>query len=278
MNSLLCRVALALLVALASTSPALAFGQSGSVQSSQAAPAATAEANRSDLAAPIDNNKHWGFRASFSPWASDNELVRKLFSEFADVDLEGSDFEIGVVRGSHTGKEWGVSYVRRRVSDDSTVQIQRGEASVQFIDRTLSGPQYDDYSLSSSNMQGVQFHQFVPFGTIKRRLQLGVLWGVGAAKFTSGDVRRTEVRQELDSSDLNNPFLVQTTRTQDLSVGEFVDDEIGMEWIPLLRAELAVNILATPSSKLRFGFGVSTPGFRNFSMSFSQLLGVQNEP
>lgn len=275
MDPSLCKSAHALLLVVAIVDPPPVFGQSDPIQDSPPPPTAAPPATKDDLAASTDNTKHWGLRVSFSPWASDNGFVRRVFSEFADVDLAGSDFEIGVVRGSHSGKEWGVSYVRRRVADDSTVQVRRGDVNVQFIDRTLTGSQYDDYSLRSSNMQGVQLHQFIPFATIKRRMQFGVLWGVGAARFTSGDVRRTELRQELDSRDPNNPILVPTSRTRDLSVGEFVEEEIGMEWIPLLRVEFAATVLAAPGSTLRIGFGVSTPGFRNISVSFRQLLGVQ---
>ena len=55
---------------------------------------------------------HWGAQVSFVKSWTMADQVKKLLSgdEGSEVKIEGSEFEIGFVRGSTLGGDWGVSF------------------------------------------------------------------------------------------------------------------------------------------------------------------------
>jgi hypothetical protein len=73
--------------------------------------------------------RHWGVSGSLVPrWEFPGPLADVWNLE---TDMTGSEFRIGVVRGSDLGGDWGVSFVKKTVKDDSVVQL-REQACVQL--------------------------------------------------------------------------------------------------------------------------------------------------
>ena len=70
----------------------------------------------------------WGVAVGFIPSfeiSGGSSAIGKLAEVMFDrgdegLDVKGSDFRIGIVRGRRLGGEWGVSYIRRSFDKDST--------------------------------------------------------------------------------------------------------------------------------------------------------------
>ena len=113
------------------------------------------------------NDSHWGVAASSTPNWTIAEPIRKLFFE-EEGTIKGSEFTIGVVRGSTRGGDWGVSFVRKPFKDGS------GEIS---SDRQCFDPaqrqcvtEHESTLTQGVYLNGVQVHWFIAFATIKSRV------------------------------------------------------------------------------------------------------------
>ena len=132
-----------------------------------------------------DKASHWGASVSFTPqWKAHDKLQELLWAE-GDGTIEGSEFTVGVVRGSTAGGEWGVSFVRKPVKDGTTITRLTEDSDSQFLVRQTHQLVFQDVYL-----QGVEFHSFIPFVTIKNRVQIGLNLAGGIA-WTKGAIEET---------------------------------------------------------------------------------------
>ena len=72
--------------------------------------------------AAAQTDTRWGIAASVVPRWEFLELLEDPMER--DVEMQGADVRIGIVRGRDLGGEWGISYIRRRVDDESVVVQQ----------------------------------------------------------------------------------------------------------------------------------------------------------
>jgi hypothetical protein len=159
--------------------------------------------------------------------------------------VKGPEFRVGVIRGTTMGGEWGVSLIHKRLSKESTIEVEGSNDLFTVV--------ADDAELI-----GVEVHRFFPFARAGK-VQIGVNLGGGIAQlrgFVTG--RQTGVT----TTDFTLPFPDAFTVT-----GTEID------WIPLARAELGAAILAGDRLKVRVSGGFNMPGFQIISLSFSYLLG-----
>jgi hypothetical protein len=68
---------------------------------------------------------YWGVSGAFAPEWKVPSSFQVLF-DADDVTFTGSELQIGVVRGGVAKGEWGVSFVRKNVDDESEVRRQVG--------------------------------------------------------------------------------------------------------------------------------------------------------
>jgi hypothetical protein len=217
---------------------------------------------------------HWGAAVSFVPkWTipSGSSALAALGEAVAaagdqgPINVEASDFRIGVVRGKRLGGEWGVSFVKRSYKDGST---QGGfEQFCSGPNQTappcfLSGTQYV-YN-SGVTLTGVEANKFVAFATIKNLVQIGVDFAGGVGSM-SGDVTKTDME-----TDFVNNQVVQVTTTGPVDAKELFsfDPEL------MGRVEFAVGVtLPKQGIKARFSAGLNYPGTHSFSLTVMYLFG-----
>jgi hypothetical protein len=199
----------------------------------------------SPASAQIDDTS-WGITAGFSPrWSIPGTVLADLF-DASELDVKGPEFRLGVIRGTTLGGEWGISLIHKRLSKESTIEIEGTDSLVNVVT--------DD-----AEMLGVEVHRFFPFVTAGNRVQVGVNLGGGIAQLrgfvTGAYISGTQANFTLPFSE----------------AFEVTGREI--DYLPLGRAELGAAILAGERMKVRISGGFNMPGFQIFSVSFSYLLG-----
>ena len=194
--------------------------------------------------AQIDDTS-WGITAGVSPrWSMPATLLAELFD--ADrLDVRGPEFRIGVIRGTTLGGEWGVSLIHKRLSKESTIELQGSADRLTVV--------ADDAELI-----GVEVHRFFPFARVGR-VQIGANLGGGIAQLR-GFVTGVYTGDTTASFTLPFPDAFAVTGRE-------------IDWLPVGRAELAVAALAGERLKIRVSGGFNMPGFQVASLTFSYLLG-----
>ena len=210
----------------------------------------------------------WGVSGSYVPsWKvpGENAVFKALFSADA-VDISGSEFRVGFVRGRMQGGDWGVSFVRRKLKDGSTL------SSDLYSDPAMPSVQQGEFTtLRNVELTGVEVHKFSPFGTIANRVQIGLLFGGGIAS-SKGELDTRSVW--LDQTFVGNRMVytpVETTET--VSAEELVYPGNGL--VPLGRLELAVAAVVAPGLKVRASGGLAFPGTHTFSIAGVYLFGAR---
>jgi hypothetical protein len=195
-------------------------------------------------AAQIDDTS-WGITGGVSPrWSMPGTLLANLFDATA-LDVKGPEFRVGVIRGTTMGGEWGISLIHKRLSKESTIEIEGSRDVLTVV--------ADDAELI-----GVEVHRFFPFAR-SGRVQIGANLGGGLAQlrgFVSG------VQLGTTSTSFTLPF-----------PEAFVVAGREIDWLPVGRAEIGAATLIGERLKLRVSGGFNMPGFQVVSLSFSYLLG-----
>jgi len=224
-----------------------------------------------------EDSSHWGVGVSFTPkWSAHDTLRTKLLglgSEDDEGDLEGSEFTIGVVRGSVGGGEWGVSYVRRPFENGTTL-IER-EPEECFNDQFVNSCSRSTFTreLQDVFLQGVEWHMFIPFVRVAERVQIGVNVAAGAG-FPEGTIIET-----FDNVNTTTILVPPPPRT---STDTFTDTfpsaatDVMYPVVPLLKLEAQGAILLAPGLKLKVSAGLSAPSAAAFRIGAVYLIGANN--
>jgi hypothetical protein len=206
-------------------------------------------------------NSHWGVGVSATPSWQITERVRSLLADEGDVlNIEGSEFTIGAVRGSTLGGDISINFVRKPwkdglgVSSDTTDCFTFNPSQPQVCLRDREQNFFDKVMLN-----GVEFDWFFAprFGRIKNVVQIGANIGGGIAKM-SGSIRKVEDRQEPvflpgpggGTVQLRNNHTEETNKAEDELLAMF----------PLAKIELMGAIIATPAVKIKVAGGLNFPG------------------
>ena len=213
---------------------------------------------------------HWGVVVAFTPeWTVAEGVFQDLF-EATPNNLTGSEFQIGIARGRTQSGDWGVSLVRRKVKQGSTIgareeQCDVGSPNTQGCFVFGNVYTYDDVMLT-----GFEVHKYVPFVTIKRRLQIGMNFSGGMGVY-SGTATETTYDSEF--------VFVPPSSTRIVEKPPVITPNIDaktlfvMERVPLGKLELAVAGILAPGLKVRVGYGLDFPGYPVFSVAGVVLFG-----
>jgi hypothetical protein len=190
----------------------------------------------------------WGVSGTFVPsWKAPTQVGVVFGTESSptaeEFSLEGSSFSIGFVRGRALGGEWGLSVVRTSIKDGSFARRKDGS-----LVRT-----------DGNSVLGGAIHTFIPFGTIKQRVQIGMTLGIGAG----------QVRGPLDVTDAGG--VESSEEGKDLLN---IDGTTIPVW-PMAKAELAVAAIITRGLKVRANVGVNFPGYQKFSLTGTYFFGAK---
>ena len=180
---------------------------------------------------------HWGVIGSIAPWSADDRFG--VFYDAHALDFSGQEVRFGVAHGGTRRGEFAFLYVKKRIDEGGTlVDLKRRTFAI--------GP--DTY------VTGLMAEQFLPFGTIARHVQIGLVVAAGAGR----------VHGEAVNVDSNLPVDAQQVLKVFAKPREFQ---------PLARAELAVAVAATPGLKLRLSSGFDWPGTTRLSLSAMYFFG-----
>jgi hypothetical protein len=218
-------------------------------------------------AAAQAQDSSWGVIGGFTPtWRVPDNTIKNLFDARA-VDLSGSEFRIGLVRGKEFGGDWGVSLVSKRFKEGSTVTR---ESDYDLQNGTF--PALFGFTTTDTSLLGVEAHKYANFGTIKDRVQIGLVFGGGFGQLR-GNVSRAAVVYDGNGSgdDLGQEI---TRFTDNVPATElFAPLGFEIEYVPLFRTELAVTGIVAPGLKVRASGGFNMPGMQMFSVNAIYLFG-----
>lgn len=219
---------------------------------------------------------YWGVTSNLIPSWEFVPEIKKLFHA-NDIDLKGSEFKIGFVRGKEFGGDWGVSLIRKKISDSKIdvigeICFRRGVYPNQHVACFKDG---DVYFINNVYLTGVEAHKFVSFATIKDRVQIGMNFAAGLGTF-QGEVEKHTfwVRQ-------NYVFPNPVQRSQEEKIENVSAnkawEELGGKWpvSPLGKIELAVAGILTPGLKVKVSGGLNSWGVQRFSLGVTYFFGVK---
>src|SRR5690348_12742767 len=153
------------------------------------------------LAVPVAANAQdndpskWGVKVSFVKNWKMSDQVKSLLSddENETIDIKGDEFEIGFVRGSRLGGDWGVSLVKKPFTDGVILTSNDQDCFNQA--QTACTPHTETTVGKGVMLTGVEVHWFIRFVNFANRVQVGLNVGGGIAQ-TSGQVVKTTDRSE----------------------------------------------------------------------------------
>ena len=206
----------------------------------------------------------WGVAGSVTPqWQVPTRLA-KLFD--GTVDIKGADFSIGFVRRRDLGGDWGVSYIRKPLKDGSLVE--------QLKPRCMSNGCFQSgtsYTTQGVALSGVEIHKYLPFVTIKQRVQIGMNFAGGIGQFKGNLVT--------NDYQVNSTFDQRTNAqngTQTLTIStQPAKDLVSISTLPLANIQAAVAVLVAPGLKVRFAGGLDFPGYNVFNITAVYLFGAK---
>lgn len=207
---------------------------------------------------------HWGVAAAFTPqWKVPSQL-EELFD--GTVDLKGTDFAVGIVRGRHQGGDWGLSFIHKKVKDGS--RVEQFEEECGFTNGCfLDGASYVTRGVA---VNGVELHKYIPFGTIKQRLQIGMNFAGGVGSFT-GEVEERELFAELIPGG-RSPGPGRSVETRTIQPAS---ELMGTSILPLVKVQIALGFIVNPSFKIRAQGGIDLPGYELFSVTGVVFFGAK---
>jgi hypothetical protein len=231
----------------------------------------------------------WGVAATIAPqWkipTSLEPLALATFSEddgtIAELGLKGSEFRIGIARGRALSGDWGVSFLRRSYDDADLSVIQGGgyqSSSSGGVTTVTATSNRTDLRRRDIELTGVEVHKFIPFGTIARRVQIGLNLGggFGTAKGTiesesfettttcriPGVLPFVENPCELPNATITGQ---STVLTDSLVSGP--ERLFTLDKTPIGHVEVVGAVILSSQFKIRIGGGLNFPGTNNVTVT-----------
>jgi hypothetical protein len=199
--------------------------------------------------------------------------LKILWEDAQSIDYEGSEFRIGLLRGSDLGGDWSVTYLQKNVKDTSVID---STYSGDFSGTGVPLRQGSLYLIGESNkpvkVRGIEGQKFSPLATIKNRAQIGLIFGGGIGWYQG---TMTEHAFDVDFAQGPPPTYRQiVTQTETVNQVE-AKDIFQLEFVPLAKVELAAAAILAPGLKVRVSGGFNFPGTQVFSITVNYLFGAQ---
>jgi hypothetical protein len=119
-------------------------------------------------------------------------------------------------------------------------------------------------------MTGVEAHVFMPFATIRERVQIGATFAGGVARMDGTSDRFIEHLV------VNGGSVTVVTDTAGSGPFQQSLQDLPQDWdvVPIGRVELGVGFLLRPGVKLRATGGVNFPGYHKLGLHLQYLFGA----
>lgn len=217
------------------------------------------------------NKTSWGFSVAFTPtWDLPKEFASILGIDYPEaVDVNGTEFRLGVVRGRVDSGDWGLSYVQKRISNRSHVEGETDE----WCRMGTCVSEQDGLTFRNVSIAGVELHKFIPFGTIKKRAQIGITLAGGVGRW-NGEGTLTSVRgRPVTEGDGDYGLIIgfrPEVTVQDKPIEAFY--VLGKNIVPLATLELSAAAIVNTHLKIRVSGGFSLPGTHSIAVTGTYLL------
>jgi hypothetical protein len=199
---------------------------------------------QSPVPARASQASHWGATGSLTPTWTANEQWRSLLLSDGNLPMKGSEFTIGVVRGSTGGGDWGVSFVRKRFND-GLVNEERDS----FCSDNSCYSARQAQALQAIELTGAEVHWFLAVATIKRRVQIGVNLAGGVARVKGLVAETSEFRSPTPQGE-----------RVDRGADWLPADEVFFRIQPLAKLEAVGTLIVAPGVKIKVEGGFNAPG------------------
>src|SRR5579864_4647530 len=215
----------------------------------------------------------WGVVFSATPsWYVPNSIINKIASG-GGATIVGTQFTIGIVRSRSMSGDWGVTFVHEIVKDGSNGFST--DTSCGFANGPMPGGCFNTSGgavTQGVKMNGVQVHKFIPFGMIKRRVQLGIELAGGIGKL-SGTLQKT-------SSDITNVLMnPRTGQRTGLLTTTVTTEDVTAELpskVPLGHLSFVAAAIVNPAIKVRWEGGMLMPGQSFSTLAVTFLFGAHD--
>jgi hypothetical protein len=234
------------------------------------------------IAAPrpalAQDETHWGVTGSVVPTWIVPKQISPVFgvdrnAPVSVVDVTGSEFRVGIVRGRERGGEWGVSLVHKRFRNSSIIAQEDAAAFADpnglAIGITTHG---FSYSLDDVTLTGVSIERFSPLATIGNVAQIGLTYGGGVAALrgTASGLVFDQAGTTAETHPVDQLFVEGDERVSLFHVGH-----MSIHAVPLARLELTFSSTIARGVKLRGSGGFNFPGYEAGSISVVYLFGAR---
>jgi hypothetical protein len=217
------------------------------------------------LAAAQDSS-HWGVAASVTPAWKVSDRFKMVF-DADSVDLRSSDVSIGIARGRQRGGDWSVSFVRKNFKDGSSVSDIQTECEGFANGCFLQGESLTTHGV---RLNGIEAVKFIPFATIRSRVQVGLALGGGVGTL-KGTLDRRAVFADGQFDNQGRQFGIQRETHETVDAKEL----FALSVVPLGKVEIAGDVIVAPGMKVRAAGGFDFPGSSNFALSVVYLFGAR---
>ena len=221
--------------------------------------------------APAKVYRQWGVSGSLTPLWEVPSGAAVLFG--GSPSIRGSEFQIGIVRAVPNGGDWGVSFVRKKITD-ATVDDSRKYC---LPDQScfLYGTQY---IIRAAWINGVEFHKYIPLATIKRRLQFGLNFGGGIGAVEGDPESHVYSTSGIYGMTISSSgtTTVNTLKQQEATSKVTAKDALlrrSLHYAPMGRAEIVVASPLAYGLSMKVSGGINFPGIQPFGVTVSYLFG-----
>lgn len=215
---------------------------------------------------PPDEQPKWGVGFSITPsWQIADRFI-ELFDleEGESATMSGSEFTIGIVRGSTRGGDWGVSFVHKSL-DDGSGGVDVGE---DCFTATVCRPTTETVRTLDVKYTGVEGHKFLAF--FKRpRVQVGLNIAGGVGKPSGTIITTTERFEPTGFGPQGVPLGFRLVREEEVDSAE---EEL-FAYMPFAKVEAEGDIVLAPGLKAKLAFGFNFPAYA-FRVGMSYRFGV----
>lgn len=214
--------------------------------------------------------RHWGITFSLIPqWNPIQQWHDRLWD--TDVDVDGNEFRVGVVRGSDSGGDWSVTFVRNTLKAagtyDDTQITDFGFGLGAPVPITLGSL----YTVEENpQVYAVKYEKFSPFVTIQDRVQIGVTYGggIGALRGTY-----TDRQFDVEFGEFDPGTDLQSVTQLEIETQHDIKELYALDFVPIGSVELAVAAVVAPGFKVRIAGGLNFPYTQVFSVTAIVLVG-----
>jgi hypothetical protein len=183
-----------------------------------------------------------------------SDQVKDLLSdeENETIDIKGDEFEIGFVRGSQFGGDWGVSLVKKPFTDGTILTSHDQDCFNQA--QTICQPRTEVTEARDVMLTGVEVHWFIRIANFARRVQVGVNVAGGIAQTSGQVVKKTDFFNPTGFNQ-NGPTGYQMIHEEETLDAK---DEL-FPYFPLFKLEAVASVILHRHAKIQFAYGLNFP-------------------